>query len=317
MHKYSQIKFVLIHDICGKDNISGKIMKRVLLCCVLSLILLTGCSRPWGVLSHDEMVAVLLDVHVAEATMKVVDSRAKRIEKQEYYNAVFEKHNTTKEQFDKSLDWYARHPKLLVEIYDDLKKEAVSLQERVESYEFHPDDKPLKEDSIAEFDLWHWERERLLTLGEDSIIPIDSLHFSITDSNYFYKSESLQLYLKMRVYSPDTAKFTTRVIYHYSDSLVDTLQYVSLADSICRRYRFTQNIPCYRNIDSLFIELVDSVRTIESIEIDSVELNRVYNKFLYPIKSDIRTKIRQANDSISRSREKGARSMEQGVWSKH
>lgn len=275
---------------------------------ILLLILLSGCMRPFGVLSHDEMVAVLLDVHVAEAAMKVVDGSAKRIEKQEYYNVVFEKHHTTKEQFEKSLDWYAHHPKVLVEIYDDVKKEAEHLQERVEAYEFHIEDKPSKVDSIVEFDLWHWERERLLTLGEDSIIPIDSLHFSITDSNYFYKSESLQLYLKMRVYAQDSVPFITRIIYHYSDSVVDTLQYKSLADSICRRYRFTQQISSYRNVDSLFIELVDSVRTIESVEIDSVELNRVYNKFLYPIKSDIRTKIREANDSISRSREKGIRS---------
>ncbi len=273
---------------------------------VLLLILLSGCGmRPWGILSHDEMVAVLLDVHVAEAAMKIVDSRAKRIEKQEYYNQVFVKHNITKKQFDKSLDWYARHPKLLVAIYDDVKKEAERLQERVEAYEFHPDDKPSRKDSIAEFDLWHWERDRLLTLGEDSVIPVDSLHFSITDSNYFYKSESLQLYLKMRVYSPDTVEFATRVIYHYSDSVVDTLQYESLADSVCRRYRFTQNIPDYRNIDSLFIELVDSVRTIERVEIDSVELNRTYNKFLYPIKSEVRKEIRQANDSIARSKKQG------------
>ena len=266
---------------------------------VLLLILLSGCGmRPWGILSRSEMIAVLLDVHIAEAAMKVVDTSAKRIEKQEYYNTVFAKHNTTKEQFDKSLDWYARHPKVLVEIYDDVKKEAERLQDRVEAYEFHPDDKPSQKDSIAEFDLWHWERDRLLTLGEDSVIPIDSLHFSITDSNYFYKSESLQLYLKMRVYSPDTVEFATRVIYHYSDSLVDTLQYESLADSICRRYRFTQNIPSFRNIDSLFIELVDSVRTIESIKIDSVELNRMYNRFLYPMNSEVRKEIRQANDSI-------------------
>lgn len=271
---------------------------------VLLLILLSGCGmRPWGVLSRNEMVAVLLDVHVAEAAMKVVDTSAKRIEKQEYYNIIFEKHNTTKEQFDKSLDWYARHPKVLVEIYDDVKKEAERLQERVEAYEFHQCEKPSRKDSIAEFDLWHWERERLLTLGKDSVIPIDSLHFSITDSNYFYKSESLQLYLKMRVYSPDTIGFTTRVIYHYSDSLVDTLQYLSLADSICRRYRFTQNIPSFRNIDSLFVELVDSVRTIESIEIDSVELNRVYDKFLYPMNNDIRNKIRESNDSIKKAKE--------------
>ena len=175
----------------------------------------------------------------------------------------------------------------------------------MEEYEFHTDEKPLREDSIVVFDLWHWERDRLLTLGEDSVIPIDSLHFSITDSNYFYKSESLQLYLKMRVYSPDTVEFATRVIYHYSDSWIDTLQYKSLADSVCRRYSFTQNIPDYRNIDSLFIELVDSARTIESIKIDSVKLNRTYNKFLYPMKSEVRKEIRQANDSIARSKKQG------------
>ena len=60
--------------------------------------------RPWGVLSQDDMVAVLLDVHIAEAAMKVVDTSAKRIEKQEYYNTVFEKHRTTKEQFDKEIE---------------------------------------------------------------------------------------------------------------------------------------------------------------------------------------------------------------------
>ena len=266
---------------------------------ILLLLLMSSCGfRPWGVLSQDDMVAVLLDVHIAEAAMKVVDTSAKRIERQEYYNTVFEKHHTTKEQFDKSLDWYARHPKHLVAIYDEVKAEAERLQERVEAYEFHPDEKPTKKDSIATFDLWHWERERLLTWGKDSILPIDSLHFSITDSNYFYKSESLQLYLKMRVYASDTVPFITRVVYHYSDSLVDTLQYRSLADSICRRYRFTQTLPDYRHIDSLFIELVDSARTIETVAIDSVELNRVYNKFLYPMNSDIRSKIRQANDSI-------------------
>jgi hypothetical protein len=117
----------------------------------------------------------------------------------------------------------------------------------------------------------------------------------------------------MRVYSPDTVGFTTRVIYHYSDSLVDTLQYESLADSVCRRYRFTQIIPDFRNIDSLFIELIDSARTIERVEIDSVELNRTYNKILYPMKSEVRKAIREANDSIARSKKQGTRNKEQGI----
>lgn len=290
-------------EICGRDDIREKIMKRVLLCCVLCLILLSGCGRPWGVLSHDEMVEVVLDVHIAEASIKILDSSAKRIERQEYYNVVFDKHHITKEQFDKSLDWYSRHPKALIAVYDDVKIKAEALQERVEAYDFHPDMKPSRKDSIAEFDLWHWQREQLLVLGEDSVIPLDSLYFSITDSNYFYGSESLNFYLKMRVYAPDTVPFTTRLIYHYSDSVIDTLQYTSIADSVCRRYRFTHKISNSRSVDSLFIELVDSIRTIQRIDIDSVELKHIYNKFLYPMKSDVRNEIREANDSIKRSRE--------------
>ncbi|MBO5086706.1 MAG: DUF4296 domain-containing protein [Paludibacteraceae bacterium] len=266
---------------------------------VLLLILLSGCGRPWGVLSHDDMVNLLLDVHVAEASMKILDSGAKRIEKQEYYNTVFEKHNTTKEQFDKSLDWYSRHPKELIAIYDDVKKEAAALQTRVEAYEFHPDMKPTLEDSLETFDLWHWYVENSFQLDEDSVLPIDSLHFAITDTSYFYKSESLQFYLKMRAYAPDSVQFTTRLVFHYSDSVVDTLQYVSLADSICRRYRFNQVFSDVRDLDSLFIEIVDSARTIETIEIDSIELNRVYNKKLYPINRDLKNKIKEIRDSLS------------------
>ena len=159
-------------------------MKRSLLYFLL-LIFLSGCTlRPWGVLSQEKMVAVLLDVHIVEATIKTLDSNSKRIEKQEYYNKMFAKHGITKEQFDHSLEWYSRHPNRLVTIYDEVKIQAEQLQARVEAYEFHPDDKPTRADSITEFDIWHWERDRVLALNSDSILAVDSLHFSIKDSAY-------------------------------------------------------------------------------------------------------------------------------------
>lgn len=279
-------------------------MKRSLLYFLL-LIFLSGCTlRPWGVLSQEKMVAVLLDVHIVEATIKTLDSNSKRIEKQEYYNTMFAKHGITKEQFDHSLEWYSRHPNRLVTIYDEVKIQAEQLQARVEAYEFHPDDKPTRADSITEFDIWHWKRDRVLALNSDSILAVDSLHFSIKDSAYCYNSEMLRFYLKMRVYAPDSVSFATRMVCHYSDSVVDTLEYISRADSVCRRYRFTQVIPSFRDVDSLFIELVDSARTIEQVQIDSVELMRVYDKFTYPFDPDVRKAIRNANDSIKNEKER-------------
>lgn len=278
---------------------------------ILILLLFSGCTlRPFGVLSQDKMVDVLLDVHIVEAAIRTLDSNSKRIEKQEYYNEMFAHHGITKEQFDKSLDWYSHHPSRLVEIYDAVRVKAEDLQTRVEAYEFHIDDKPTRQDSIAEFDLWHWERDRLLVLNDDSTISIDSLHFSLTDTAYFYRSEMLRFYLKMRVYAPDTVHFVTRMVCHYSDFIADTLQYISKADSICRRYYFTQVISSNRDIDSLFVELIDSARTIERVQIDSVELVRVYDKFTYPITLDVRNEIRNANDSISKEKKKRLEAIE-------
>ena len=53
----------------------------------------------------------------------------------------------------------------------------------------------------------------------------------------------------------------------------------------------------------MFIELVDSVKTIESVEIDSVKLERVYNRFLYPLNQDVRKFVREQNDSIREGRD--------------
>ena len=72
-----------------------------------------------------------------------------------------------------------------------------------------------------------------------------------------------------------------------------------MADSVCRRYRFNQVFSDVRDLDSLFIELVDSARTIETIEIDSIELNRVYNKELYPLNKNLKNKIKEIRDSLS------------------
>ena len=278
---------------------------------ILILLLFSGCTmRPFGVLSQDKMVDVLLDVHIVEAAIQTLDSNSKRIEKQEYYNEMFAKHGITKEQFDKSLDWYSHHPNRFVEIYEEVKVRAEDLKTRIEAYEFHLDEKPTRQDSIAEFDLWHWERDRLLVMNADSTISIDSLHFSITDTAYFYRSEMLRFYLKMRVYAPDTVPFVTRMICHYSDSIVDTLQYASKSDSICRRYYFTQVISSHHDVDSVFVELIDSARTIESVQIDSVKLIRVYDKFTYPLALDVRNEIRSANDSISKEKKKRLEAIE-------
>ena len=270
---------------------------------ILFLLLLSACDlRPLDILAEEQMEDILLDIHLVEASVKSLDQGATRIERQEYYYNVFVKYGITKADFDRSIDWYSRDPERFVELYERVKVKAEDLQKRVEAYEFHMDEKPTHADSVSTFDLWHWERDRLLALNEDSLLAIDSLHFCINDSNYLTRAESYHLYLKMRVYSPDSVEFATRLVLNYGDLTADTLQYVACADSVCRRYNFTKNLFDDRRVESIGIELVDSARTIERVMIDSVEFNKVYNKYLYPIGNKVRSEVNSANDSIAKSK---------------
>lgn len=272
-------------------------IKSCLLLAVVAAVA-SGCVR--RVLSQKDMTDVLFDVHLAEATIKIVNPRYECIEYQEYYNSVFEKHGITKADFDRSLEWYAHHPEKLSIIYDSLKVRADEFQKRVEAYEFHPDEKPTHADSIGTFDLWHWQREQRLEATARRAISLDSLHFEINDTDYFARANEIDFHLRMRALSADTAEYCTRLIFCYNDSLADTLSHRSFADTLTRRFHFYKLLPDTVDVQRMKIELIDFVGSISRVEIDSVELIRVFNKFSSPIAPRIRREVSLANDSIKK-----------------
>jgi hypothetical protein len=86
------------------------------------LLYLTACKSndvPDGIIKEKEMISLLTDVHITDGVIytlpQVPDSlykygRAK-------YIAVFKKHHTTDDQFQKSLKYYSLHPDKLQEMY--------------------------------------------------------------------------------------------------------------------------------------------------------------------------------------------------------
>lgn len=95
---------------------------------VLCIILLCGCKAdvPDGILSSDEMEAVLYDYHLAQKLGE--KSEAEKITHETdwnynthyYLKSALAKHNLTQADFDRSLEWYTRHSDLLFDIYKRL-----------------------------------------------------------------------------------------------------------------------------------------------------------------------------------------------------
>lgn len=270
---------------------------------LLLSVVVSGCTmRPSGVLNRKEMTDMLFDIHRADATIEVVASKKRTVDMREYYNSVFRKHGVTKEQVDKSMDWYAEHPDELIIIYDSLRVRADILQSKVEAYEFHPDDKPTYLDSISDFDLWKWQREQFLSNKNSKVILSDSLHFTYTDSNYFARGNDLIFDLEMKATSLDLARYTTSLVFHYADSTRDTLAHMSFADTLTRKFHYFKHLPDSVALARLEIILVDEPFYLSTVEIKDVKLTRRYHRYDSPVLPNIRSAVRASRDSVRMAR---------------
>ncbi len=97
----------------------------------------SSCGRketeiPKGVLTKQELVVVLTDIHLAQAVVgmnRFNDSI--RYDLNEYANSIFKVHHITKAQYDSSLSFYTAHPDLLDEVYQEVINELSKKQSEV------------------------------------------------------------------------------------------------------------------------------------------------------------------------------------------
>ncbi len=101
-------------------------MQRVVLV-FLMVIFFTSCGNevkvPEEFPDKYELACVLTDLYLLEATFNSSTVTAEmRISKNysKYYRDVLVKHNLTKDKFDTIISWYTAHPKLYLEVYDDV-----------------------------------------------------------------------------------------------------------------------------------------------------------------------------------------------------
>lgn len=97
-------------------------------------------SKPSGTLSQKQMVDVLVDIHLTEATLKIADDSLTRLHDTTQirirFAQVFEKHDIDPDDFNTSLTYYLKHiedlDKIYVEVINRLTELEATLQPKPE-----------------------------------------------------------------------------------------------------------------------------------------------------------------------------------------
>jgi hypothetical protein len=92
-----------------------------------------GDETPSNIISKDKMIAVLVDIHLAEAS---ADNRLLNLEQinsalATRYDSLFKKHDITFDQFKTSYDYYLAHADVLSEIYAEVVTELSTRDSKV------------------------------------------------------------------------------------------------------------------------------------------------------------------------------------------
>lgn len=77
---------------------------------------------PEGFPKREQFAQILADVHFSDAVIAEVRVKKRKIDTAAngYYHDVLVKHNLTQEKFDTVVSWYASHPELYKEVYEDV-----------------------------------------------------------------------------------------------------------------------------------------------------------------------------------------------------
>ena len=90
-------------------------------------LVLPSCSAPKvtipsDVLSEAKMVSIMSDIQIAESviTFNFTNKDTSKMQADAFYDFIYKNHKTTKEQFNKSFDFYLSQPEILNKIYDEV-----------------------------------------------------------------------------------------------------------------------------------------------------------------------------------------------------
>lgn len=122
---------------------SGNHHSTLYLLVFILLIIQPACTRklsedpipPDNLIPQEQMVDIILDLHVYDAIMNTMKRKPKKVQKEEsfyLYNSVIEKHNISREQFRASFKFYQNDIEVMDKIYEEVAKKLNTMKSEVE-----------------------------------------------------------------------------------------------------------------------------------------------------------------------------------------
>ena len=264
---------------------------RLLLCGLVTVLVLSGCFRPKGVLSQSTMTDVLVDMHKTDAILAENNTAYGQYSKKApYYNYIFKKYGITKAEFDSTLVWYTKNPQKFENMYDDVIKRLTALQKDVDDNKFHPIDYA----NIGKERLDIWNKPTHHKFSKDSVRT--KVDFEIKSDNLLY-GDVYELKLRLKIPTEDSCRkqrIELRINY-YNGKAYHTFKLVK-NDGIMRRFTF--RMPAYQKlkIKSVSGQLLASsaYKGIFHATLDSIRLIREFNR----LQQDSLKRLVQESDTI-------------------
>jgi hypothetical protein len=239
------------------------------------LFLLSACeSRPNGVLNESKMAIVLTEMHKTDAILNEKGlTFGHYYDKSPYYSYIFKKYKITQVQFDSSLVWYSKNPRVFSNIYDKVLINLTGLQKEVKIGKFHPVDTV----DLSKMRNFIWNKRIRYILTKDSART--HLDFLIADNNLMYGDLYILKFL-IRIAPEDSCKKPGIVLrINYANGKTDSVFRSAFNDSILRRYTFRFRAFRKLKIKSVSGELLASkmYKGKMNVTIDSISMFREFN----------------------------------------
>ncbi len=231
-------------------------------------------KRPENVLNSKEMESFLFDMYLLEASLHTGNRFYKTPrEKQFYYEALFEKHQITKSDYDSSVVWYTQNPKEYSRIYEKVLKRIDTLQTSVLQRKYHPIDSLhfIEKQKL-------WKKIRFYILNKKLFAK--KMFFEIADTN-FTSQDIYQLSFTQHLSASHSDVQPYAVMYvNYLNGTVDSISTL-LSDSVKKRYTLTfkARLPLKIKSVSGWLLRYDTTKYRIKGKINSIQLYRKFNPY--------------------------------------
>ena len=245
---------------------------------LILLLTLTACRQD-SILSIDQMAEVLFDIYRFDATIVQVNSYINDTDKARYYNGIFAKHHTDKAEFDRSLEWYARHPEQWRLVHKKLETKGQDFLDQINSGQL-PELKArgIELSNIDTLDYWlsmpnmYWYRD-----GNEEI-DSSRIHQELKGRKYFIGAQKIELTFRMRCASQDSVTVHTNMIINcLNNKKSDTIHVQAPADNRWHIYHLATG-KGKKGITDVIVTIADStaVNLLSSIEYEDMRLMYIY-----------------------------------------